>query len=144
MRGDLVLMRSLSCMTDLIARLGEDQQAQIVSALLLVLKMPTDLVGYDYLLWAVQIYGENPTQSITKELYPAVAAKYDRYVTGGKVEKGIRDVIDHAFRNCDEETWKLFFPAPGNICARPSNTEFISRMYRLMTLWLSSRQRNVG
>ena len=144
MRGDLALMRTLSCMTELIARLGEEQQTQIISSLLLALKVPTDLVGYDYLLWAVQLYGENPTQGITKELYPSVAAKYGRQVTSGKVEKGIRDVIDHAFRDCDEETWKLFFPAPGNIWARPSNTEFISRIYRLLELWLSSRERNVG
>lgn len=139
-----MLMKTLDQMTELVARLGEERQDQIVSALLLILKVPPKQAGYDYLIWAVQIFQTDPLQGVTKELYPAVAAKYGRQVTRGKVEKGIRDAIDHAWRACDEETWKMFFPAPGDLWARPSNSEFIARLARLVELWLSARQQNVG
>lgn len=144
MRGDLILMQSLGYLTDLVARLGEENQEQIVAALLLTLRVPSKKDGFSYLVWAVQHYRKDPYQSVTKELYPSVAARFGPRLKGNAVEKSIRVAIDQAWRDCDEETWKLFFPAPGDLWARPSNTEFISRLAWLLELWLASRESKVG
>lgn len=144
MRGDMVLMQSLGYMTDLVARLGEEHQKQIVTALLLALGVSPKKDGFLYLVWAVQNYRKDPGQSMTKELYPSVAAMFGPRLKSNAVEKSIRVTIDQAWRDCDEETWKLFFPAPGGLWARPSNTEFIARLACLLELWLAARDSKAG
>lgn len=64
---------------------------------------------------------------VTKELYPAIAAR-----CGGspkRVEKAIRDAIEKAWKNCDERIWQLYFAygRDGTIPC-PSNGEFLSRL----------------
>lgn len=144
MRGDVALIRSLEYMTLLVEGLGEDQEGQIVSALLLALKLPARKDGYAHLVHAVELYRKDPTQGIVKELYPAVAARSAKKVTWRAVERSIREIIDQAWRDCDEETWKLFFPTPGDLWARPSNGDFIARLARIVNIWLGIRERNAG
>ena len=98
-----------------------------VSNLLLALGVPTKLNGYGYLREAVLLMAEDPKQSITKELYPAVAAA----CSGDRknVERSIRSAIEKAWRNRDENLWKLYFPIDGTgITRRPTNSEFITRL----------------
>ena len=98
-----------------------------VSNLLLALGIPTKLKGYSYLREAVILMAEDPDQSVTKELYPAVAA-----ACGGdpkNVERSIRSAIEKAWLFRDENYWKLFFPADGTgLIRRPTNGEFIARL----------------
>lgn len=98
-----------------------------VSNLLLTLGIPTKLKGYGYLREAIQLMARDPDQSITKELYPAVAN-----ICGGAavhVERSIRSAIAAAWEKRDEQLWQQFFPADGDgTTHRPTNAAFISRL----------------
>ena len=67
----------------------------------------------------------DPAASATKELYPTVARQ-----CGGnpkQVEKAIRDAIKSAWKNGDEDYWKLFFfPGKDGILNCPTNEEFLA------------------
>ena len=95
--------------------------------LLLALGIHTNNKGYIYLREAIPIYAKDPQQSVTKELYPAVAR-----LCGGsveQVERAIRTAIQRAWNQRDEQIWKLYFVTmPDGSVKRPSNSEFISRL----------------
>ena len=98
-----------------------------VSNLLISLGIPTKLRGYAYLREAVLLMTKKPDQSITKELYPAVAALCGCRCT--HVERSIRSAIETAWMHRDDRLWQLYFhPAPDGIIPRPSNAAFISRL----------------
>lgn len=98
-----------------------------VSNLLLALGIPTKLKGYNYLREAVLLMAKDPEQSITKELYPAVAA-----ICGGdkrNVERSSRSAIEKAWLYRDEQVWRMYFPTEaGGQLRRPTNSEFITRL----------------
>lgn len=80
------------------------------------------LSGYRYLMAAIPQYSENPTQSITKELYPAVGESK-------LVERSIRSAIDKAWQQRDETVWREYFScSEGGFVPRPSNGTFIARV----------------
>ena len=98
-----------------------------VSNILLTLGVPTKLRGYTYLREAVLEKMRNPNQSITKELYPTVAALC--CATPVQVERSIRSAIATAWTQRDEQVWQLYFsshPEVRNL--RPTNAAFISRL----------------
>lgn len=103
-----------------------------ISNTLLALGIPTRLKGYGYLREAILRMAEDPGQSITKELYPAVAAacrtesaKIDRT----HVERSIRSAIGVAWKKRDPRLWSMYFAPKGDGSVRcPSNGEFISRL----------------
>lgn len=98
-----------------------------VSNLLLALGVPTKLRGYTYLREAIGLMSGDPSQSITKILYPEVARRCG--CASMHVERGIRSAITAAWAHRDEQLWRLYF-APdesGNI-RRPTNGEFITRL----------------
>ena len=103
------------------------EPANQVSNLLLALGIPTKLRGYAYLREAVLLIAENPSQSITKVLYPEVARRCGRAAM--HVERGIRSAVAAAWSTRDENIWRLYFQpnASGNI-SRPTNAAFISRL----------------
>lgn len=97
------------------------------SDLLFALGVPTKLKGYSYLREAVLLMAEDPDQSVTKELYPAVAAICG--VDKNNVERSIRSAIEKAWKQRDDALWKLYFPVDsGGLLRRPTNSEFISRL----------------
>ena len=94
-----------------------------VTNLLLALGVPTKLRGFACLREAVLERMRDPAQSVTKELYPTVAA-----VCGGtavQVERSIRSAIAAGWTRGDEQLWQMYFPG---IPDRPTNASFISRM----------------
>lgn len=98
-----------------------------VSNLLLSLGIPTKLRGYTYLREAVLLMAKDPKQSITKELYPAVAALCGCEST--HVERSIRSAIATAWKHRDDRIWQLYFqPGAGGSLPRPTNAAFISRL----------------
>lgn len=98
-----------------------------VSNLLLGLGIPTKLRGYSYLREAILLMAENPGQSITKELYPSVAAACDS--TAVHVERSIRSAITAAWEHRDSRIWHLYFqPGADGVLPRPTNAAFISRL----------------
>ena len=109
-----------------------DPQTQ-VSNLLLNLGIPTRLKGYQQAREAILKMAANPDLTITKELYPAVAA-----VCGGDwkhVERTIRSAVSIAWEKRDERVWQQFFPAgPDGTVSKPSNGEFITRLAESLRL----------
>lgn len=101
--------------------LNEEQK---LAAILLELGMNPKHNGYHYLSTAVQLYGQDNTQSLTKELYVAVGAIYG--VQWQQVERSIRVALEAAWLHRDEKVWRKWFPA-GTVTAlkRPSNGQVI-------------------
>ena len=103
-----------------------------ISDALLSLGIPTKLKGYGYLREAIVLMAQDPTQSITKVLYPAVAAAYKKEnlrIDAKHVERSIRSAIFRAWERRDDALWRLYFTpdGTGNL-RRPSNGAFISRL----------------
>lgn len=102
---------------------GPDPRTQ-VSNMLLSLHFSTKLRGYGYLREAVLLMAKNTGQSITKELYPAVAVRFD--ATPVQVERSIRNALQHAWQRREGTAWQLYFPPGKNgYYERPSNGALI-------------------
>ena len=100
-----------------------------VTNLLLALGMPTKLRGFSCLREAILERMREPGQSVTKELYPTVAA-----LCGGtavQVERSIRSAIAAGWLRGDGQLWRLYFPGEES---RPTNSAFISRMADCVSL----------
>ena len=108
-----------------------------VSSMLLSLGVPTKLRGYGYLREAVLLMTKRPSQSITKELYPAVAASCG--ATAAQVERSIRSAVKLSFQRQEDSTWQMYFPT-GDAGNRrpPTNTEMITCIADRLRLTLQS------
>lgn len=88
--------------------------------------------GYLYLQEAIAQKAQNPGQSITKELYPAVAAVCG--CTSVQVERCIRSAITAAWNACSHQLWMETFGQDGSTPPkRPTNSEFIARSVEHLT-----------
>ena len=89
----------------------------------------TDSVrGTEYIRCAVELYVRD--MSITKELYPAIAALMD--TTGPRVERAIRHSIEAAWmRNTGEVCLRYFGNTVDPNRGKPTNSEYIARLARL-------------
>lgn len=107
-----------------------------VSNMLLALGIPTKLKGYGYLREAILLMAKDSTQSITKVLYPDVAAIYKKEnlrIDAKHVERSIRSAIEYAWDRRDEVLWRMYFAAEENSLRRPSNGTFITRLAETMS-----------
>lgn len=113
---------------------SENKQIRIESTklheVLLTIGIPPNLLGYSYILYALELILLNPLylNAITKKLYIDIGKKYD--TSPASVERAIRtainagwlhgniDYIDCVFRNCVN-------PVKGV----PSNSLFLSRLF---------------
>lgn len=104
-----------------------------VSNVLLALRIPTKLRGYVCAREAILYLMRSPGMSVTKELYPAVAALCDG--TPAQVERAIRGAIQAGWTQGAGEQWEQFFKrrADGKI-HKPSNAEFLSRIADFLSL----------
>ena len=83
--------------------------------------------GSDYLKEAVLMMCRKPDISITKELYPAVAAMFGG--TALQVERAIRTAINAAWSQQGTQRWAQLFPAEADgTIPRPSNGTVIARL----------------
>lgn len=113
-----------------------DPRTQI-SSTLLRLGISTKLRGYSYLREAVLLMSRDPAQSVTKELYPAVAAQFS--ATAMQVERSIRSAVQSAWQHCDPQIWQLYFPADETgLIPRPTNAGMITRLADSLLLQESS------
>jgi len=98
-----------------------------VSNLLLALGVPTKLRGYGYLREAVLLAARDPSQSITKILYPEVARICS--CAPAHVERSIRSAIAAAWEHRDESLWRMYFlPDENGMIPKPTNGTFITRL----------------
>ena len=100
---------------------------QIIGNILMSMGFSPKLDGYGYLMDAIPLYAQDPSQSITKELYVAVGQL--RKKEASLVERSIRSAIEKAWKERDDAVWRQFFrPAPDGTIARPSNGTLIARV----------------
>ena len=100
-----------------------------VSEILLCLGFSTKHNGYNYLREAILLMAKDPSQSVTKVLYPAVG-----HVCGCQkenVERSIRTALGYAWGRGDRVLWNRLFPDSDQ---RPSNAVFISRIAEALLL----------
>jgi two-component system response regulator (stage 0 sporulation protein A) len=89
--------------------------------------IPAHIKGYQYLREAIMMVVEEVDLlgSITKILYPRIAAKFD--TTSSRVERAIRHSIEVAWSRNNIETIKKFFGYTINTeRGKPTNSEFIA------------------
>ena len=99
----------------------------LVSNTLLRLGISTKLRGYGYLRECILLMARDPRQSVTKELYPAAAARLG--ATAVQIERSIRSAVNTAWSRQDRNVWQLYFPADHTgLIPRPTNARFISRL----------------
>lgn len=94
-----------------------------VTALLRDLGIPPHIKGYHYLREAILLAAENPLiiNSITRELYPVVAAQFETMPT--RVERAMRHAIEAAWYKGNKKLVKLF---EGVTNSKPANSLFIA------------------
>lgn len=106
-----------------------------VSKYLEELGVPKNIRGYQYLRLAIilKFKKEDEMQSITKELYPAVAEEF--HSTSIKVERAIRHAIEVAWnRGCVEKQHELFGYIINSKKGKPTNGEFIDTLVDALKL----------
>ena len=118
-----VLLRIADILSQEGIRTENDDLRHRVKRLLLNLGLRTDLSGYRYVIEAIMLLDNSIEQSITKDLYPAVAG-----LCGGnwqQAERAIRLCIQDAWKRRDTAVWALYFGRNrfGDI-SRVSNSSF--------------------
>lgn len=98
----------------------EGQLIRILSEL----GIPTHKNGYEQLLTAIPLYALDRRQSLSKELYPAVAKAFG-YRDWKAIEHSIRSVITAAWKHRDPIVWQRYFPG---MHSRPSNKTFLAAL----------------
>ncbi len=98
-----------------------------VSNILRTLHFSPKLGGFRYLEEGIVIFEQNPTQSVTKVLYPEIAKRCN--CSPESVERAIRTAVHTAWLHGDEAVWRQYFHTDrsGSV-PRPTNTAFIAAM----------------
>ena len=100
-------------------------QQEIVAQLLMSLKFPLSRTGTKLLIKIIPEYAQDPTLSLTKNLYCDAARAYGG--NGAQVERAIRKVIEDTWMHGNPSVWRLFFAPDGSgQIPKPTNKEFIS------------------
>ena len=100
----------------------------LTSYMLADLGIPPHRIGYKILCVAIPQFALDDSQSLTKELYPALA-EYFGYTTWQPVEHAIREVISDAWEHGNRAGWELYFPS---FDKAPSNKAFISALAKFL------------
>lgn len=102
----------------------------MVDLMLQDLNFNQQMCGYICLIEAIKLYNADPSQQITKTLYPGVAK-----ICGGsskRVEHAMRTCISDAWKRRNDDIWKLYFLPGRKKCAPPANGKFISKMSKCL------------
>lgn len=111
----------------------QPEARELISNILLQLGIATKLRGYSYLREAILLMRRDPGQSLTKEIYPAVATLCS--ASSIQVERSIRSAIHGAWQKQDEAIWQHYFPSDDNEhVSRPTNASFICRLADYLNL----------
>lgn len=95
--------------------------------MLMELGISTKLKGFEYIRAASLNMCKDFSQSITKELYPAVAANFG--ASAAQVERSIRNAIETAWKKRNAQVWSRYFDnQTGKNAEKPTNAEFITRL----------------
>ena len=98
-----------------------------ISEIFISIGIPPHIKGYGYLREGIKMTIERPyiINSVTKELYPSIAKKFD--TTPSKVERAIRHAIEVAWNRGRIEAINAIFGARVYLgTEKPTNSEFIA------------------
>lgn len=96
-----------------------------IKKLLFNIGMPSHLSGYDYIIKAVMMYMENPSQKLTQDIYPAIATEFN--TTEGGVKWAIGYAIKTCWKKCDFEVLHSMFGETVNSEKKvPTRVKFIA------------------
>lgn len=110
---------------------GQDLSAQ-AAVHLHALGFHTHLNGYRQLCVGLPMFAQNPGMSLSKELYPAIAARFS-LPDGRTVEHSVRKAIEAAWKYKNNAVWvKYFPPGPDGRIPCPTNKAFLSRLAELL------------
>lgn len=117
-------------------RFGGSDAKYIAKIIVLELGVLPKYDGYRYLVQAVVLYLEAPTQLSIKRLYSAIASLYNGTVDEVQVEQSIRSAIRKAWSRKNDDIWSFFFLHDNQReMVKPSNGEFISMVACAVDLW---------
>lgn len=98
-----------------------------ITSLLVDLNVRTSQQGFRFLRRGILLLMEDPTQQLTKVLYPAIAAEFG--TSKENVEKAMRTAVVTAWKNRRDEVWRAYFPpAPTGQIPKPTAGQFLKRM----------------
>lgn len=98
-----------------------------ITSLLVRLGIRTSQQGFRFLRRGILLLMDDPTQQLTKILYPAIADEFG--TTKENVEKALRTAVTHAWRNRRDEIWRCYFPpAPSGQIPKPTAGQFLKRL----------------
>ena len=119
------VLQALEFEETMIPTVRTDLRSQVMSHLHR-LGIPTNLDGYQMLAVGLPLYLQDPGQTLSKELYPAIACAMCRG-SSQTVERSIRKAIDSAWRRRDEEVWSSYFGRdPAGYVTCPNNKKFLT------------------
>lgn len=102
---------------------------RIINELFKELGIPTSLCGNEYALEAILMYSKKEKTSITNEIYPEIAKKYN--TTASRVERAIRHAIESSWeRGNTKNIDRIFGYTVSANKGKPTNEEFISLLAR--------------
>ena len=105
--------------------------ASPLSNILLSLSVPAGRKGFGYLEQLVELYRQDPSRSLTKELYPEVGLA--NKTNGAGVERAVRGVIQTAWDQRNEALWRMYFtPSRSGMMPRPTNLAFIATLAEVL------------
>ena len=110
--------------------IGTNKELQIhISNVLHDLGVPSHIKGYEYIREGIGLMYNKPSMigAITKEMYPAIAVKYN--TTSSRVERAIRHAIEVSWARGDYDLMEdIFGHSVDYDKAKPTNSEFIATL----------------
>jgi two-component system response regulator (stage 0 sporulation protein A) len=98
-----------------------------ITALLVSLGAPTSQQGFRFLRSGILLLMADPSQQLTKSLYPAIADEYGTNTVN--VEKALRTTVTTAWLSRRDSVWRSYFPpAPTGQIPRPTAGQFLTRL----------------
>lgn len=98
-----------------------------ITAMLVSLGAPTSQQGFRFLRTGILLLMEDPSQQLTKNLYPAIAEEYGTNTVN--VEKGLRTTVTTAWLSRRDSVWRSYFPpAPNGQIPKPTAGQFLTRL----------------
>ena len=107
--------------------LADDPQT-VVARILRRFSLPEHRDGFEYLRIGTPLYMADRCQSLTKELYPAIA-QLCGCDDGKLIERAIREVLEDGWKSRNTALWRWYFPCLEH---RPSNKLFLATVVRMI------------
>lgn len=112
----------------------------VVTTKMYDLGIPTNLAGFEQARLGIVLLAQNPGQSVTKVLYPAIAAMSNQKTSAGSVERNIRTAINTAWLKHNAKIWSQYFPVASNgQIPKPTNTQFLTRLADAVSQQMQAR-----